>query len=351
MDFAYYAGAARGEERVELYDGLEPGAEGVLALARRALALRGGAAPKRFDGRRLAAVFMAPSLRTRTSLEAACGMLGVQPLISSPGAGSWALELREGAVMDGGAAEHLVDAVRVLARYADVLAVRHFASLTDREADAADPVLTAFAAHAGRPVINLESTRYHPLQGLADTATWLDRLGPDLRGVPLCLTWAPHPKALPLAVPHQVLLSAALVGMDVTVAHPEGFDLAPDVLARAGAVAAAAGGAVRVTGDRAAALGGARVVVAKSWSGWSGYGRREAESAARAGLSGWRVTEADMASTDGAGFMHCLPVRRNVVVDDAVLDGPSCWAFDEAELRLWTAAAALECILEGAWNA
>jgi N-acetylornithine carbamoyltransferase len=332
-------------------DGLETGPDGLRALVDRALALEAGAAPRRFAGKRVGAVFLNPSLRTRTSLEAAAGMLGAQPIILQPGTDAWALELRDGAVMDGLTVEHVREAVAVLSGYVDLLAVRAFAGLTDPDEDRADPVLASFVRHSRVPVINLESARWHPLQGLADAATLTARLGPDLRGVPLTLAWAPHPKALPTAVPNQVVLTAAALGMDVTIAHPEGFDLDPQVVSRASALAAAQGGAVRATGDRAAAIGGARVVVAKSWGGWSGYGRRDDEARRRAELASWRIEAADLAR--GAGLMHCLPVRRNVVIADAALDGPTSWVIETAHRRMWTAAALLEAMLaeEAPWSA
>ncbi|MBN2798354.1 MAG: N-acetylornithine carbamoyltransferase [Deltaproteobacteria bacterium] len=333
---------------MHFFDGTEYGADGALTLAARALELRAGATPRAALGKRLAAVFLNPSLRTRASMEAATTALGASPQIIQPGKDAWSLEVRKGVVMDGSASEHIADAVRVLGQYADILAVRAFPSLVDLEEDRAEPVLSAFMEHAGVPVINLESALYHPMQGLADTATWLDHLGPDLRGQPITLTWAPHPKALPASVPNQVLLSSALVGMDVTVAHPEGFELDPQLVARAEGLAAAGGGRVRITHDQAGAMKGARVVVAKSWSGFSGYGRREEEAAHRATLGGWTVDQALMDLSDQAGFMHCLPVRRNVVVSDAVLDGPNSWAFEEAGLRLWTAMALLEKMWGGA---
>lgn len=319
-------------------DGTERGARGALEMARRALELRAGAAPRRAEGLRLGAVFLNPSLRTRTSMDAACHALGIHAMPLSPGSDAWALEMREGATMDGAAAEHVKDAVAVLSEYVDVLAVRAFAGLVDPEEDRADPVLSAFARYASVPVVNMESSRWHPLQGLADTATWVDHLGPDLQGKRLTLTWAPHPKGLPAAVPNQVVLSAALAGMQVTVAHPEGFDLDPEVLARAGEV--------RVVHDQAEGLAGAQVVVAKSWSGFSFYGRRDEEAEIRASHLDWLVDAAAMARTDDAGFMHCLPVRRNVVVADEVIDGPRSWVVEEAGLRLWTAMALLERIAE-----
>jgi N-acetylornithine carbamoyltransferase len=328
---------------MHLIDGTEPGQAGVQALVDRALALRAGAEPRRRAGARVAAMFLNPSLRTRTSLEAACGLLGAQPIILSPGRDSWALEL-EDRVMDGAEAEHVREAAAVLSEYAHLLAVRAFAGLEDAEEDRQDRVVRSFAAHASVPVVNLESACWHPLQGLADTATWVSHFGPDLRGRRLCLTWAPHPRALPAAVPNQVLLSAALQGMEITVAHPEGFDLDPEVVSRARGLARDSGGDVTIQHHQD--LRGAQVVVAKSWSGFSGYGRRGAEAEARAGLQHWRVAASTVPSH--AGFMHCLPVRRGVVVEPAVLEGPNSWVIEEAGLRLWTAAALLEQLLEDA---
>ncbi len=204
-------------------------------------------------------------------------------------------------------------------------------------------MLATFRALSRVPVTNLESARWHPLQGLADQATWTRRLG-DPRGRRLVLTWAPHPRTLPQAVPNQVLLSAASLGMDVVLAHPEGFDLEPDVLERTAALASSRGGGLSFTSDPAARFAGADVVYAKNWSGAPFYGRREEEAAVRATLGAWQVTEVP----PGAGFMHCLPVRRNVVVADAVLDGPASWVQEQAAFRLWTVMAVLEAQLGGA---
>ena len=327
-------------------DGTELGRDGILGLAHRALALRSGAQPRKVRGR-LATVFFNPSLRTRASVELAAQAVGLHCVELVPGQGVWGFETRPGAVMDGTAAEHIADAVRVLAEMCDILAVRSFASLTDPVEDRADRVLQAFVDHADRPIVSLESARWHPLQGLADTATWVSHLGGELRGRRLTLTWAPHPKALPTAVPNQVLLSAALQGMHVTVAHPEGFDLDPLVVSRATELAVQSGGSVQHSSDPDAAVEGASVVVAKSWSGWSGYGRREEEAKVRAGLGDWCMTEERMAKTSGAGLMHCLPIRRNVVATDAVLDGPHSWVHETAGLRMWTTMALLERLVEG----
>ncbi|MEN0062422.1 MAG: N-acetylornithine carbamoyltransferase [Myxococcota bacterium] len=333
-------------------DGTEPGPAGVEAIARRALALSRGAPALRMS-KRLISVFMNASLRTRLSLDAACHGLGIHHQSVTPGANAWALEMRDGAVMmDGDKAEHVADAVRVLGQYGHALAVRAFAGLQNRDEDRADPVISAFVKHAPGPVVNLESARYHPLQGLADAATWFDHLG-QVQGQRIALVWAPHPRALPAAVPQQVLLTASLLGARITVAHPEGFDLDPEIVTRAQGLAAAGGGEVQVTTDRRAAIEGTQVIVAKSWSGFSGYGRREDEARQRETLGAWRVDQPDFAlASPGAGFMHCLPLRRNVVATDAVVDGPSSWVVQTAGLRMHTAMALLEQLLGGdPWTA
>lgn len=329
----------------DLVDGTEAGPQAVRSLVDRALALRSGAAPRQAHGKRVGGLFLNPSLRTRTSLCAACHALGVHASILSPGSDMWKMEFGDGVVMDGDAAEHVRDAVGVLAQMHDVVAVRAFASLTDRASDLADTTLSAFRDASTVPVVNLESALYHPMQGFADVATWQHHLGPELRGRRLTLTWAPHPKALPAAVANQVLISAAQQGMEVTVAHPEGFDLEPLVVARARALAGQAGGDVRITHDQADGLAGAEVVVAKSWSGVAGYTDRAVEAARRAKAADWCVDEASMALTADAGFMHCLPIRRNVVATDAVMDGPRSWVQETAGLRLWTAMAFFERLL------
>ena len=330
---------------VHWVDGTERGKEGFLALVQRALALEAGAGPRSAAGARLVQMYLNPSLRTRTSMESACHMLRAGPITLQPGKDAWALEFEKNAVMDGATVEHVKDAVQVLSGYGQALAVRAFAGLSNHDEDRRDPILSAFCEYASVPVINLESARWHPMQGLADAATWVHHLGPDLAGTPITLTWAPHPKPLPTAVPNQVLLSASLLGMNVTLAHPEGIDLDPQVVSRCAALAGSNGGSLTTTHDQSSAMAGARVVVAKSWGAWSGYGKREEEAAKRAHLGGWTVTEDDLAKTDSAGFMHCLPIRRNVVATDGVLDGAQSWVHQTAHRRMWTAAALLEDIL------
>lgn len=315
--------------------------ESVERLVARALELRAGAAPRRFPGRALGLLFLSPSLRTQASFQRAAARLGVDLVqLSAGGNGVWALETRAGAVMDQGAAEHVREAAAVLGRFVDVLAVRAFARFESLEDDLEDVVVRAFSRHAGVPLVNMESALWHPCQALADQTT-LASLGVPRRAK-LVLTWAWHPRALPHAVPNSTVCMAAARGMDVVVLRPEGYDLHANVLAEARALAEAAGGSFTITSDREAALAGASVVYAKSWASLAAWGDAEAERARRAGLRDWCVTEAWLERTEGAHFMHCLPVRRNVVVSDEVLDGPRSVVIDQAENRLHAQTALLE---------
>ena len=296
-------------------------------------------------GRALGMLFFSPSLRTRTSMELAAAHLGAFPTVLTPGAGTWDLETRDGVVMDGARAEHVRDAVGVLSRYVDALGVRAFASLTDAEADRSDATFQSIVAAATVPVVNLESARWHPCQALADAAALAKTLG-ETAGTRFVLAWAPHPNPLPRAVPNSTVLMAARMGMDVTIARPDGFALDADVMALARAAAARHGGTVAETTDRDAALDGATVVYAKAWSGDAVYTDRPAEAATRAAHADWRVTEADLGRMTDGHFMHCLPVRRGVVVDDAVLDSGRSLHLLEAEYRLH----AQKAILEWVWD-
>jgi N-acetylornithine carbamoyltransferase len=237
--------------------------------------------------------------------------------------------------MDGTTVEHVTEAARVLGRYADALAVRAFPKGGDWSVERQDRVVRDFARHCEKPVVNLESSRRHPCQALADAMTLRERLGATERKR-FVLTWAWHPKPLPTAVPASAALAAAHLGMEVVVARPAGWDLDPDDMAQLGDLAVANGGSVRVEDDMDAALQGAEAVYVKSWGALGAFGRPEEERAMRAGLRDWRMTADRLRHTkDGAGIvMHCLPVRRNVEIDDAVLDGPNSVVVDEAENRL-----------------
>ena len=300
-----------------------------------------GGAPAR--GKSLGLLFFNPSLRTRTATELAAKHLGAFATSLTPGQGTWGFAWGD-EVMDGAAAEHIREAVGVLGRYHDALGVRLFASGTDYAADRTDARLKALAAASPVPVLNLESAFYHPCQALADAATLDEHFGGDVAGRRFVLSWAPHPKALPMAVPNSALLMAARHGMDVTVARPPTHALDDGIMAEARALAAAHGGRVAETDDLDAAVDGADVVYAKAWGGPLTYTDPEAEAASRAAHANWRITTARMAATAGGIFLHCLPVRRGVVVDGAVLDGPQARHLDQAEYRLHAHKALLEYV-------
>ena len=303
--------------------------------------------PRALEGKILALLFFNPSLRTLASFQAGMARLGGSSFVVSPGQGTWILETRDGVVMDGAAAEHVREAIPVLAGYADALGIRSFAGGADLAADLADETFLAMAGVCPVPLINLESAVNHPCQALGDWKT-MDDLGIPARGGRFVLSWAWHPKPLPLAVPAAAAQMAALRGMDVTVLRPEGFGLPEPILEKARQAAVFSGGSVRETADRAEALAGAHVIYAKSWTSPVHYGNAEAEAAFRAGLRGWCVSDDwfDSAAAD-CRFMHCLPVRRNVVVKDSVLDGPRSVVVHEARNRMWAQMAVLHRLLRG----
>jgi len=299
--------------------------DALLDLARR---VKRGERPGGLEGKVLAMVFLDPSLRTRASFETAMFLHGGHALVLEPGKGSWTLETEPGAVMDGAGVEHLVDAARVLGRYADALAVRSFPKGTSWRIEREDRIIRNFATYCEKPVINLESVRRHPCQGLADALTLQEKLG-ETRGKKFVLQWAWHPKPLPTAVPASAALAAAQLGMEVVIAHPPGFDLDPDDVHAIKTLASERGGSATVVNDRAAAVKDAAAIYVKSWGSLSGFGRPEEERALRSPHRDWRMRDPGKSLV-----MHCLPVRRNVEIDDAVLDGPRSVVYDQAENRL-----------------
>jgi N-acetylornithine carbamoyltransferase len=245
----------------------------------------------------------------------------------------YGLETRDGVRMDGDRPEHVREAVPLLSRFYAGLGLRIMAEGNEREADLGDLRFLQFMRAATVPVFNMESALYHPCQALADLLTIRARLG-EIAGRRITITWAPHPRPLPTAVPNSILLAATQMGMRVTLAHPEGFDLHAPVLERAAEFAGRSGGSLTVTSDQTGAVEGAEIVYAKSWGGLFRYDAPEEEDARRRSAVEWQVDDRLMARTDDAGFMHCLPVRRNVVVADSVLDGPRSLVIDQAENRL-----------------
>jgi N-acetylornithine carbamoyltransferase len=307
--------------------------DGLLALAER---VKRGGVTGGLEGKVLAMVFMDPSLRTRTSFETAMYLHGGHGIVLEPGKGSWSLETEPGAVMDGDTVEHIVDAARVLGRYADALGVRSFPRGRDWAVAREDPILRQFARYCEKPVINFESARRHPCQALADAMTLREKLG-DTAGKRFVLTWAWHPKALPTAVPASAALAAARLGMEIVIGRPEGYELDPEDTALIRRLTQEAGGEfVHIIDDPDDALVGADAVYVKSWGSVKLYGKPQEEAALRAGLRDWRLTPARLRGTRGGKgiVMHCLPVRRNVEIDDAVLDGPNSVVVDQAENRL-----------------
>jgi N-acetylornithine carbamoyltransferase len=292
----------------------------------------------------VALVFFNPSLRTRASMQVGIYELGGNAVVLEPGATSWTIEHREGAVMDADKTEHVVEFVRVLERYCVAIGVRTFAPLKNWAEERTDPVLNSFANYASVPIINLESAMHHPCQSLADMLTIREKLGAGRKRV--VLTWAWHPKPLPMAVPNSFALVAAQMGHDVVIAHPPEYDLDEELIETSLRFASESGGSLEVTSDIDAAFSGADVIYAKSWGAKSFYGNSEQETITRAQYRRkWIVNEEKMGRTNDAIFMHCLPVRRNVIVTDAVIDSPASVVIDEAENRLHVQKAVLARML------
>jgi len=284
-------------------------------------------------GKSVALVFFNPSLRTRASMQVGIYELGGNPVILEPGSTSWTLEHRDGVVMDGDKTEHLKEFVRVLERYVSAIGVRTFAELKDWKIERTDPILNAFAKYATVPMINLESAMHHPCQAMADMMTIRERLGKEKKKV--LLTWAWHPKPLPMAVPNSFSLAAAQFGHDLRIAHPKGYELDEELIESINEQASANGGSVEFTNDVDAAFEDAEVVYAKSWGGKDFYGNHEADILERSQhRAKWIVDESKMKRSKEAIFMHCLPVRRNVIVTDGVIDSPQSVVIDEAGNRL-----------------
>ena len=306
-----------------------PLAEGVAALVREARAHKAAPFAQERLGRQrtLGLVFFNSSLRTRLSTQRAAQNLGMQVIVLNTGQDAWQLEFSDGTVMDGGSAEHIREAAAVLGEYCDIIGVRAFPTLTDRDADAREEVLHAIVRHSGRPVLSLESATRHPLQSLADCMT-VDELRTVARPK-VVLTWAPHPRALPQAVPNSFVEWMRHMDVDLVVTHPEGYELSEGFMKD-----------TAVEYDQERAFDGAHFIYAKNWSSYREYGqilRRDAS---------WMVTAEKMARTADGFFLHCLPVRRNVVVEDAVLDSAASAVIRQAGNRIWSAQAVLARMLE-----
>jgi len=316
--------------------------KGLLELANR---LDRHPEPEALRGKVLALLFLSPSLRTLASFQAAMTRLGGGSFVISPDMSIHGLETRPGIVMDGAAAEHINEAVPVIASYGDAIGIRAFAERKNLDDDLAEREFTSLTRLIDTPYINMESAIGHPCQSLADWKT-LDDFGVPANGGKFVLSWAYHPKALPLAVPVSTLHMAAMRGMDVTVLRPEGFALPDSVMQRAREAAEASGGSVSESDDRQEAMQDAQIIYAKSWSSTTHYGNPVGDRELREDLVDWCVDESWFGNAaDDCRFMHCLPVRRGVVVADEILDGPRSIVIHEARNRMLAQMAVLHRIM------
>lgn len=272
-------------------------------------------------------IFFNPSLRTRLSTQKAAMNLGMNTMVMNVSEDGWQLESELGVVMDGDKPEHLKEAIPVIGKYCDVIGVRAFAKFQNKEDDYAEKILNQFIEYAGVPVVSMEGATRHPLQSYADLVT-IEEFKKTVRPK-VVLTWAPHPRALPQAVANSFVEWMRETDYELVVTHPEGYELAPEFM-----------GNVKVEYEQKKAFEGADFIYAKNWASYNSYGQILSKD------FGWTVNEEKMAITNNARFMHCLPVRRNVVVTDGVLDGPSSIVVEQAANREITAQAVLKMILE-----
>lgn len=301
--------------------------------------------PEALKGKVLSLLFLNPSLRTLASFQAAMIRLGGGSFVISPEMSIHGIESRPGIVMDGAAAEHIREAIPVIASYGDAIGIRAFAERKSIEADMAETEFKGLLQLVDKPCINMESAMNHPCQSLADWKT-MDDLDVPANGGKFVLSWAYHPRALPLAVPAATLHMAAMRGMDVTVLRPEGFELPDALMQKASNAAAASGGSVRETDQRDEAMEDAHIIYAKSWSSTQHYGDKLNDQKLREQHLNWCVDEQWFnKAKDDCRFMHCLPVRRGVVVADEILDGPRSVVIPEARNRMLAQMAVLHQML------
>lgn len=281
------------------------------------------------ENRTMMLIFFNSSLRTRLSTQKAAMNLGMNTIVLDVNQGAWKLETERGVIMDGDKAEHLLEAIPVMGCYADIIGVRSFASLTDRDSDYAEKILNQFVKYSGRPVVSMEAATRHPLQSFADLITIEEYKKKERPKV--VMTWAPHPRALPQAVPNSFAEWMNVTDYDFVITHPEGYELDPRFV-----------GDARVEYDQRKAFEGADFIYAKNWSAASpeNYGRILSTDRA------WTVDADKMALTDNAYFMHCLPVRRGMIVTDEVIESPQSIVIPEAANREISAQTAIKRILE-----
>ncbi len=272
-------------------------------------------------------LFFNPSLRTRLSTQKAAQQLGMQTMVMNFSNEGWNLEFTDGVQMNGNCAEHVKEAAAVVSQYCDIVAIRAFASLQDREQDEQEQVLKKFARYASIPVVNMESATAHPLQALADAMTITEHA--IVKRPKVVLTWAPHPRALPHAVANSFTRMMQKMDAEFVIAQPKGYELNPAIIK-----------GVPLCYSQEEAFAGADFIYAKNWSSYASYGQVLHQD------MDWMVTAEKMALTKEAKFMHCLPVRRNMLVADAVLDSPHSLVIEQANNRTYAAQVVLKKILE-----
>ncbi|MDC3214918.1 N-acetylornithine carbamoyltransferase [Flavobacteriaceae bacterium] len=275
----------------------------------------------------LGMLFFNPSLRTRLSTQKAAQQLGIHTMIMNFSNEAWALEFEDGTEMSGLRSEHIKEAAAVVSQYCDIVAIRAFASLTDKESDETEKVMHNFAKYASIPVVNMESATAHPLQALADAISIKEHS--TIKRPKIVLTWAPHPKALPHAVANSFTRMVQKLDAEFVIAHPDGYTLDPKITK-----------STPLYRNQEEAFEGADFVYAKNWCSYTDYGKVLRTD------NSWMLTAEKLKNTNHAKFMHCLPVRRNIVVSDDVLDSPNSLVIEQANNRTFSAQVVLKKIIE-----
>ncbi|MDP3313342.1 N-acetylornithine carbamoyltransferase [Lutibacter sp.] len=279
------------------------------------------------EGKTICLLFFNNSLRTRLSTQKAAQNLGMNTIVMNFGSEGWELEFEDGVVMNQNKSEHVKEAAKVIAQYCDIVAIRAFASLTDKEKDKDEMVINSFKKYAGIPVVNMESATGHPLQALADAIT-IEEFK-TVKKPKVVLSWAPHPKALPHAVANSFVEMMLLQDMDFVITHPKGYELNPEITKNS-----------TIEYNQEKAFENADFVYVKNWSSFNDYGKVVNTDV------NWMITTDKMKITNNAKFMHCLPVRRNVIVADEVLDSENSIVIQQANNRTYSAQIVLKKILE-----
>ncbi len=276
----------------------------------------------------LVMLFFNSSLRTRLSTQKAAISLGMNVMVMNFGSEGWTLEFEDGTVMNQGASEHIKEAAAVVSQYGDIIAIRAFAELVDKQKDNAETVISGFLKYATVPIVNMESATGHPLQSLADAITMAEHKTKHRPKV--VLSWAPHPRALPQAVANSfVEMMQKQEEMDFVITHPKGYELNPEITKDS-----------KIEHDQNKAFENADFIYTKNWSNYNEYGQITNTD------SSWMVTTEKMALTNNAKFMHCLPVRRNVIVADDVIDSENSIVIEQANNRTYSAQLVLQKILK-----